>query len=279
MANVSAPAPISASTPQNFYAVRIINLMFNLTNGGTLNLQATSNSIGFRVIVDVELANAPTTGSAHIRAYGMSLDHMNLLTRAGLLYKVSQANTVTVQAGDSSGMVTVFTGIIIQAYPDMRGQPEVSFYIYATPTQLTQLKNVPAISFNGGTTVVAALMAIIKPAGWKLEDNGVKATLASPYFSGTTWDQVLKVTQTTNLGDPSNAFFITFDGLTNTLAIWPKTGSRSSGGVPLIAPETGMINYPEFEAVQVRVRTLLNPAIQGPGVGQKFQVQSQTEGG
>ena len=42
--NVSAPAPISASTPQNFYAVRIINLMFNLTNGSIITATAIRRS-------------------------------------------------------------------------------------------------------------------------------------------------------------------------------------------------------------------------------------------
>jgi hypothetical protein len=48
-------------------------------------------------------------------------------------------------------------------------------------------------------------------------------------------------------------------------------GTRAGDPV-MVSPQTGLINYPEFEAIQIRVRTSFNSALQ---VGKQMQVQSQ----
>lgn len=268
--NGTALAPSSAAVPAPTtqggsataaYAPRAIDVTFGLTSsGGKTNIKIS----GLRVEVQVEQANVPSTGLAHARIYGMTLDHMNALSSAGLVYKAGQ-NTILIEAGDQNTKLTpVFSGLIIEAYPDFRSQPEVAFYVFATPTTLAQLKPVPPQSFNGPTQAATAFQAIAQSAGWKLENNGVSAVLQSPYFKGTAWTQLLACVRAAGC-------FGYLDPVASTFAVWPKLGNRSGAQV-IISPDSGMIGYPSFQATIVTVRTLFEPRAK---IGQVITVKSQ----
>ena len=267
---VTAAAPASARSTEP-YAVRKLNFTFQLSAGGTFSTGSNKTTFtGLRATAHVEHANQPNTGIGEFRIWGMTLNDMNSLSRAGLVYKINTDNPdiVMVQAGDDvSGMATVYNGIIVESYPDMRQQEDASFYVRANSTQAVQLKPVPPNSFTGGTSVATALQQIIKPAGITLENNGVNAILASPYFAGSTWDQINAAVRAANC-------FSFFDRINGVLAIWPKTGSRT--GDPLtISPANGMIGYPSFQAVYVRVRTLFNTAVSLNQPGKNITIQSE----
>ena len=248
------------------YAVRKILLTFKLAGGKGIEL--ASGNPGLRIYANVNFANAPETGMANIRIHGMALDHMNELSVAGLVFEdLVGENYITVKAGDdTSGMSTIFTGSIMQAYPDFARQPDVSFVVVASPANDAQMKPVEPTTFPGATSVSTALDAIAKKAGLTAESNGVSAMLASPYFPGTAWQQF------NGLVRAADAFGF-LDGVNKVLAMWPKNGSRS-GGKSIISPETGMIGYPQFQALNVIVRTMFTTEIQ-PGVGKIISVRSQ----
>jgi hypothetical protein len=265
---VTAPAPQQQAQTAP-YAVRALTFTFQLKKGsvGDTDGFSTLTLAGLRAVVHVEFASAPNTGSAQMRIFGMTLDTMNELSMAGLVYQ-ARGNTVSVQAGDAiSGMTTIFNGVISEAYPDMRGMPETAFYVMAMPTPIMQQKPVPPTTFPGAVPVSTALSQMAQVAGVTLENNGVTAVLQSPYFPGTIWSQMLSCVRAANC-------FGHLDMVNKVFAIWPKTGSRNSGGTPLIAPETGMIGYPEFQKLSTRIRVLFNPSLKA-GVGQKIQVKSQ----
>lgn len=249
------------------YAIRRIDLTFQLGTGSfgeTGSQQLTVK--GLRTLVNVELATAPNPASATVRVYGLTLDHMNQLSQAGLSYK-TRFDQIRIDAGDDlTGMSTVFIGQIIDAYPDMRNQPDVSFYIYATPTPLAQLKPVEPTTFPGQVTSEQALKAISEKAGWTLESNGVKTALRSPYFQGTAWDQLLSCVRAADC-------FAHVDGVNNLLAVWPKDGARNGFGEAIVSPDTGMIGYPTFQSINVIVKRLYdNKTIH---MGQYIQIISQ----
>ncbi len=251
----------STQTPTAPYAVREIRLTFQFASGEQLVIS------GLRAIVHVEFAAQPTTGLGQIRVFGMTLDHMNRLSRAGFLWQSDQ-NYVAVEAGDKgSNLVTVFKGLIIEAYPDMRGMPQTAFFVLANPSDVIQLKPVEPTSFAGETPAPTAIKTIAEKAGLTLENNNVNAVFSSPYFHGTAWDQLITAVRAANC-------FGFLDGITKTFAIWPKTGWRESGGTPEISPATGMIGYPEFQAANVVVRTIFDASIK-PGVGTLVRVKSQ----
>ncbi len=246
------------------YAVRRILLTFQVPGG---QIKLASGNPGLRIYAHVDFANAPTTGGAQIRVYGLTLSHMNQLSVAGLVFESRlNQNFVTVEAGDETGMATIFTGQIMQAFPDFARQPDVSFVIIASPANVPQMKPVEPTSFQGPTSTSTILSKIAEKAGLTAENNGVSTVLQSPYFPGTAWQQFLGLVRA------ADAFGF-LDGVNKVLAVWGKNGSRS-GGKTIISPENGMIGYPNFQALNVIVRTMFTTEIQA-GVGKIVTIKSQ----
>lgn len=250
------------------YAVRQLNYTFQLGQGdfGASGSTTLTLPAGLRSELQIVNALTPSTGTLVARIYGLTLDHMNQASKAGLVWAVRNNNYVTVWAGDSvSGMTTIYKGLIIEAYPDMEGQPSTPLFVTASPTIGLQTKPVAPVSFASGTPGSTALQSILKPAGVTLENNGVTGVLSTPYFPGTVWDQALSAVRALNC-------FAHYDAIANTLAIWPKDGART-GEPALISPATGLVGYPSFQSSQVRWRMLFDPGIQ-MAVGRRVNMQS-----
>lgn len=252
------------------YAVRAIDVDFALGTGSFGASGQTKLSLsGLRCSVLIEHAQIPDPGpNAVARIYGMTLDHMNQLSKAGLFWDTRQ-NEMQISAGDSlTGMTTVFRGVIQEAYPEFISMPNTAFFVRASPGPIMQLKPVEPLSYPGAVDAATALGAMAKNAGLTLENNGVAVQLASPYFAGTTFDQIVAAMRAANV-------YGTIDSVSGVLAIWPKTGSRSD--MVAISAATGMIGYPQFAQAQVSVRTLFTPQVRQltKGPGQKIQIQSQ----
>jgi hypothetical protein len=207
-----------------------------------------------------------TPSDGIFRIFGLTLSHVNQLSKTGLLW-TSRRETIKVEAGDDqSGMTLIYDGDIYEAKPEFNTQPDVSFLITSTVSKTIQMKPVQPNTFEGVTDTEQALKAIVKPHGLTVENNGVDVKLRSPYFPGTTWDQIRYLCQAANC----NYYY---DRLKNVIAIWPRGGHRE-GEPTLIAPENGMIGYPEFSILKCTVRTLFNPELT---VGKRFKVKSQLE--
>src|SRR5579863_5135799 len=103
-----------AGTLTSPYAERKLDFQFYLKDSSS-----TIYLTGLRAHVTIEHAQIPNNGPYCVaRIYGMTLDQMNSLSRAGLLWRAAR-NEVLITAGDDvDGMVTVFSGEIIQSYPD-----------------------------------------------------------------------------------------------------------------------------------------------------------------
>lgn len=260
--NVTAPAPSNQTSAP--YAVRKIDVQFAIATGfGSFGTgQQTVTITGLRVEAYIEDAQIPDQSNAHIRIYGMTLNQMNELSKAGLFWD-TRKNEVIVSAGDSlTGMTTIFRGIIQEAYPDFKGMPETNFYVFASPGPLIQLKPTPPLSYQGPSVDVSTVLGTMATnAGLTLENNGVSVQLSASYFHGTTWDQIVRVVKAANI-------YATIDTTAGVLAIWPKTGQRSNPPV-VISAANGMIGYPQFAQNRVTVRTLFSQrvaaAVTGPG--------------
>lgn len=275
-AAVAQPAGSTSTSSDNAvtpYAVRAIDVEFALgKNSGTSGNSSKISLKGLRCSVTIEHAQIPDPGAnAIVHIYGMSLDHMNQLSKAGLMWNTSDSlkNEMMISAGDQlTGMTTVFRGIIQEAYPDFRSLPDTSFFVRASPGPVMQLKPVAPLSYPGAVDAATAFGTMAKNAGLTLENNGVSVQLASPYFPGTTFDQIVAAARAANV-------YASIDSVSGVLAIWPKTGSRSD--TVTISPETGMIGYPQFSAAQVTVRSLFTPQVRQltKGPGQKINIKSQ----
>jgi len=243
------------------YARRQLNVTFQLGKGSfgnsgydTVTFKApTPGAPGMRALVEVAIANLDQQPQGIIRLYGLTLDHINQLTKAGRTYDVRN-DKVMVQAGDVGGtLTTVFSGTIIEAYPDFREMPNVAFQVRAVGGAEINLKPVEPTSFEGSVSAGTALGQIAQKCGLTLENNGVNAVLSNPYFPGAGITQINRAVKAANC-------FGTIDSTNNTLAVWPKDGSRSGGPVKF-GPDNGMILYPEFQQTQITVRAVYDPKL------------------
>jgi hypothetical protein len=250
------------------YAKRAITLTFKLGKGQFGETGADTVTLqGLRVIFESEWSNLDSQPKALIRIYGMTLSQMNKLTVAGNAYTVRQ-DKVQVDAGDVGGnMITVFVGTIIEAYPDFREAPNAAFMVTAISGGELNLKPVQPVTFSGPTPFATAMQKILQPSGLTHEDNGVNAVLQSPYFPGSTMAQVSRALRAANC-------FGVLDTMSNTVATWPKNGSRG-GDAAVISPATGMIGYPEFQRARIRLRNRFDGTLHPPGT--KIQVESQLD--
>lgn len=252
------------------YAVRALTPTFQLGTGAFGGGTPTQFTLtGLRCEAEIEFALMPSPSGMTLRVYGMSLSHMNQLSRAGVVYAARQ-DGVLLQAGDAkNGMTTLFNGIITEAYP-VFNQPETFFQVLASPANIVQLKPVAPSSFPVNATAATVLNQVAGLGGIKLENNGVNGVLKTPYFEGSAWDQARAALEAAGA-------FGYLDGVSNTLAVWPKGGSRAGAAV-LIAAETGMIGYPSFQLSTIRVRVIYDPA-NLPQPGRNFTVRTGSKDG
>jgi hypothetical protein len=246
------------------YAERVIDLTIQLGQGSFGESGADKVTFrGLRIFVDIELA-LQASPNALIRVYGLSLDRVNQLSRAGLNWE-GALNTVLVEAGDEgSQLKSIFEGEIITAAPDFNAMPETSLVLTASGGRLARMKPVKPSSFRGSVSAEEAMKKIVQPAGWTLENKGVQAQLDNPYFPGTAWDQLDRAAQAANC-------LFCLDTLSKKVTILPKTGDTVSDTIA-ISPDDGMIGYPEFDRNMIKVRTRFNPELALP---KKVEVKSQ----
>lgn len=250
------------------YAVREIDLEFQIGQGSFGETgERTLISKGLRVVVQIEFAVFPMSPLANIRVYGLTLNQINEISKAGRVYQ-SRDNKIIVTAGDKKlGKAKIFQGQIVEAYPDFTESPNVALFIFATSTYSTQMKPTEPLSFSGPTKAADVLQEITQKAGIPFENNGVNVVLSSPYLPGSAWQQIGSVVKASNV-------FAGVDPSTGTLAVWPKDGSRNGSEIE-ISPQTGMIGYPSFQGLNITLRTLFDPRLSKINNGSIIKVESQ----
>ena len=251
------------------FAVRRIDISLTLGTGALQG--ATENTVNFtnlRVEAQINKPNIPGISSAHIRIYGLTLDHINQFTKAGTAYYAAW-NVITLWAGDEfSGMATIFKGWVRYSYPDFRDPKSASFFVDAISSGGGVIQRPrPSTSFKGAVTINQVFTTLSNNANLSLENNGVNGTLYNPYFWGTPWQQIVRAVKA------ANAFAYNSQE-TSKLAIWPHGGNRTPNQIYTVSPQTGMIGYPAFQDAQVQVRTQFDPSIQAMEPGFPIQIQS-----
>jgi hypothetical protein len=242
---------------------------FTGTNANTVTLEGLRATA--QISFNTSTASMPGGVLAIAVIFGLTLSQINQLTVAGLNYKAMSggglvgANSMLIEANDGiSGYTTIFSGSIMEATPQFSRQPQVAFVISATSTHEIALKPVAPNTFKGSADVADIMKSLAQTAGLTLENNGVSVKLSNPYFWGGIVEQITACAKAANINSH-------IDPVAKVLAIWPKNGSRMGSAIT-ISPSSESINYPEFQRLYIRIRTLFNPAIK---IGLNMQVQSQ----
>ena len=227
---------------------------------------------GLRAQATISAYGAPGMNAAEMRLYGVTADVMNAVSTLGVpptLYRHN--NTLTILAGDDvNGMAPIFSGYLIYAYQDFAGMPESCLHMVANGNQvIAAVAPVPPVSFPGGADVATIMAGLALQMGLAFENNGVQVQLASPYFSGTAYQQAQKCAQAAHI-----QWCVDTNTSPNVLAIWPFTGTRGSA-IPEISAASGLIGYPTFMQFGIEFTTLFNPNIR---VGGQITMQSTVGG-
>jgi hypothetical protein len=241
------------------FTQKLLSFKFNLANGTNVTIS------GLRATVSITQSGGINQGSAVISIFGLTPSVMNSLSTLGNTNYFIRHNIVTVLAGDSvTGLATVYTGVIFDAYGDYSSMPNVSFHFVANPYALLAVTPIPPTTINDGFADVATIMSgLAQQANLRLENTGVQQTIPYPYQPGTILDQIHAVAAKANI----NHFI---DSTIGALAIWPKGGARGDA-IALVSADTGMIGYPAFTSWGIIITSAYNSSIK---FGQRIQVQS-----
>jgi hypothetical protein len=222
-----------------------------------------------RTSVRIQNSGAPSSSASQVMVYGLSGSLMNQLSTLGMVLNLVPKNTLTIKAGDdATGLTTVFSGTIANAYGDYSAAPDVPFILDCQSGLADATANVPATSFSGLTDVAQIMSGFARQMNVGFENNGVTTQLPAPYYRGSVQAQLRQCAEEAGI----NAEVV--NG--NVLAIWPRFGSRNIASIPMIAapPAGSMIGYPSFTQQGILVRNLFLPAI---AFGGKVQVQTGVE--
>lgn len=235
---------------------------------------------GHRVSASVQKGAAPGFDRADIRIWGLAPSIMNQVSTLGKPPLTGRVNTVALRAGDDlSGMALVYQGVIIDAYQDFAGVPDVALTISGNAGSVSLLKPIKPVSYPQSVSVAQAFQDLAGRMTPPLafENHGVDAMLPPTYLPGTAADQYRTLVEAAGIQATID------DG---ALVIWPQGGSRD-GLIPDIGPESGLVGYPSFSGAGfVAVRSLYKPGlrINGdinlttslPGAQGRYRVQSLT---
>lgn len=254
------------------FASREITVTINLAQGsfaGTDNSN-TVTLTGYRTAAHIVKAGGVSMSEAQIQIYGLNLGIMNQLSTLGKTpIQIDTRNQITIQAGDAGQTpATVFIGTIREAFTNLSGLPNGILEISAFAGLGDSITTVAPSSYQSSVDVAQILQGMaaqsLAPNGLSFENNGVSVMLRSPYYPGSLRSQIQKACTAADIG------WIIDNG---ALAIWPKSGSRTTQtNIPTISTSTGMQGYP-FPSGQglIGVRTEFNNQIV---YGAQFNIQS-----
>lgn len=242
------------------FTQKLLTVQITPQNGQPVTLS------GLRMSATIRAPGGETPTNLELAVYGMSLSEMNQLTVIPGISTITSV-PITVQAGDEeSGLSTVFTGNIYDAYVDAQNMPNVSFRLTAQVGGVQATQPAEPISVQGSADVATFAQNWANRVGFALENNDVKANLADTYQWGSPLTQITAALQHAGVEyvvDPTSP--------KPTLAIWMPGQSRKTDDIPIISPSTGMIGYPAFRSASIFVKTLFNNRLK---YGQQIMVQS-----
>jgi hypothetical protein len=234
------------------FSRKFINVTIKLQNGG-LNGGVNKATIkDHRVGVAIEQNGSPDAGKATCSIYGLPLTTMNQLTQLPYMSEAVGNNSILIEAGGDDGVAKkAFAGTIFAAFADIHA-PIAALRIDAMAGLYNAIAPAKPMTAQGSQDVAQLLGQIAKQGQLTLENNGVSCQIRDQYLPGSNRQQIKRLAEAAGIN-----WLIEND----TLAIWPKNGSRNSGpsGTPTISKKTGMVGYPRYTASGIEVVTLWNP--------------------
>ncbi len=231
------------------FARKFINVTIQLEKG---NFNQGSNKAtvkGHRVAVAIEQNGSPDAGKATCSIYGLPLSMMNQLTQLPFMSEAIGKNSILIEAGEGDDTSKkAFSGTIFAAFADIHA-PIAALRIDAMAGLYNAVAPAKPTTAEGSQDVAQLLGQIAKQGQLTLENNDVNCKVRDQYLPGSNRQQIKRLAEAAGIN-----WLIEND----TLAIWPKNGSRKSAA-PTISKKTGMVGYPRYTASGIEVVTTWNP--------------------
>lgn len=207
--------------------------------------------VGNRISADIKKVAGATMGTLQARIYGIpKIDMGSIFTtpfNAGFYLR----NRIELYAIDGKMENMVFSGDIINCWPEFSSLPDVYLNVQAQSLYSAQLSPKKPISINGKIDVAILMQGVALDLGLKFENNGVHVCLTDVYLPSTAVEQARELARQAK-------FDLYIDD--DILAITNKYASRESY-TTVVSSETGMIGYPIYNGFGVYFRTLYNQSI------------------
>lgn len=221
------------------------NVSFTATGDNTLTL--IDNRMSARV-----MSNARQATQMSLKIWGMTLVDMNAMTAAWLDPNAIRNNLVTLEADSGDGFRPVFNGTILEAQPDFRSGPDVSFQILATIRYFQQINIVEPLSIKGDADIGVLGRYIADKLEMSYEQSpDVKATLTDPYFPGSLWTQLNSICKAARVD-------YYFQG--DKLVFAPLSQAFDQKPAVVLSPTTGLLGYPMYTRRGLNVSAIFDAA-------------------
>lgn len=231
------------------FARKFINVTIQLQNGGLNGGVNKATVKGHRVAVAIEQNGSPDAGKATCSIYGLPLSLMNQLTQLPYMSEAVGNNSIQIEAGEEGGSAKkAFSGTIFAAFADIHA-PIAALRIDAMAGLYNAVAPAKPTTAQGSKDVAQLMGLIAKQGQLTLENNGVNCKVRDQYLPGSNRQQMKRLAEAAGIN-----WLIEND----TLAIWPKNGSRRSS-TPTVSKSTGMVGYPRYTASGIEVVTTWNP--------------------
>ena len=236
------------------FTEKIIEVSFTLKSGTfTPGNSSTLTLSGLRVSARITQNVGPGAATGVFQIYGMTFSQMNQLSTLGLPPTEFSQNTISIKAGDASGMALVFQGMIRIANADLNQAPDSAFVVKAYSGLASAASVIPPTSYKGGVDVATVMSSLAHQIGRAFTNNGVAIILSNPYFHGSARDQLQACAD-------AGGFEWYDDGL--TIYIWPENGNRGQLSVAVGPNSTPpMVGYPTWSGAGVIFEVEFNPNI------------------
>ena len=144
----------------------------------------------------------------------------------------------------------------------MQGAPKTCLTITANSGLVEAVAPAPPSSYPGTGDVATIMQTLATAMNLSFTNFGVTTKLQNPYFYGSYYNQA-KACVDHALCEWNNCD-------NGEVVIWPRGGNRG-GQIPLVSPDTGLVNYPAYTASGLLLTVLFNPSI---NIGNLIKVQS-----
>lgn len=251
----------------SFAQTKQLRITLILAQQGNVFPGTESNTLiltGLRMSARIQAVRA-FASHLELDIYGMREQDMNALTvlRWGPNPSTTQNNIVQVEANGGDGWQIVFSGTIVEGYPDYRSMPDACFHIQAVWGYYQGISATPPLSYPQGVNAATAAQAIASSMGYGFQNNGVNAQLPpGTYLCGAPIDQL------NSLARMAQFDYYTASLAVPTVVICQKNTPLTNAPIIQLSPQSGMVGYPRIDTAGISFECLFNPAITSAGLVQ-----------